>query len=470
MAQKGNHKNTVGFVLYPERGGYYPTFRIAKALVAQGHRVIYFGTREFENDIRLQGLEYELMFKEKFGAGTFDAPPLNSNTGYFARLKHNISMFRYRNTVLFDGLTSGEITAVFKKHAVDVLLIDALLTPLSTVAHAHGFKVMTIATELVGNGTSLPPHTSLQIFQPDSFLNKLMVSVLWQRFKINNWIKARITRTLANLLKVPAFDPVIKEKFEAIKKSANLRYIYCEYGWRPVFPELVLCPQIFDYPIPGSKLSTRHYMGHCVDTNRSETPLAYTFKNPNNPLVYCSLGTHVADYRHANHFFKQLIEVVNNSPQLNFIVSMGPGRNLADYGPVPANVVSTVRAPQLEILKSAALMITNGGLGTIKECIYFAVPMLILPCNFDQPGNSARVCFHKIGRRRHISTINVNNLSSEINELINNSCYKNNIEAMSIAVREDQNFHTGIRLISEQAAGAAAHPPTTTKPLVETTQ
>jgi len=54
-------------------------------------------------------------------------------------------------------------------------------------------------------------------------------------------------------------------------------------------------------------------------------------------------------------------------------------------------------APQLAMLSRASVMITNGGLGTIKECIWSCVPMIVLPCSFDQPGNAARVVYHRIG-------------------------------------------------------------------------
>lgn len=53
----------------------------------------------------------------------------------------------------------------------------------------------------------------------------------------------------------------------------------------------------------------------------------------------------------------------------------------------------------MELLKRASVMITHGGLGTVKECIVTGVPMIAFPFAYDQRGNSARIVHHGIGAR-----------------------------------------------------------------------
>jgi UDP:flavonoid glycosyltransferase YjiC (YdhE family) len=69
-----------------------------------------------------------------------------------------------------------------------------------------------------------------------------------------------------------------------------------------------------------------------------------------------------------------------------------------DLGPAPPHVGIVERAPQLEILRRASLMITHGGLGSVKECAALGVPMLVFPLKDDQPGNAARVEARGLGR------------------------------------------------------------------------
>jgi MGT family glycosyltransferase len=48
-------------------------------------------------------------------------------------------------------------------------------------------------------------------------------------------------------------------------------------------------------------------------------------------------------------------------------------------------------APQLQILKRAALVVTHAGLNTVLESLSEGLPMVAVPLGNDQPGVAARV-------------------------------------------------------------------------------
>ena len=54
-------------------------------------------------------------------------------------------------------------------------------------------------------------------------------------------------------------------------------------------------------------------------------------------------------------------------------------------------------APQLELLKRAAITVTHGGLNTVLEALAFGVPILAVPFVNDQAGVAARIRFHGVG-------------------------------------------------------------------------
>ncbi|MCM5705173.1 glycosyltransferase [Larsenimonas salina] len=60
-----------------------------------------------------------------------------------------------------------------------------------------------------------------------------------------------------------------------------------------------------------------------------------------------------------------------------------------------AEVVANV--DQREVMTTARVVVTHGGLNTVMDALDAGVPMLVLPIAFDQPGVAARVVYHGIG-------------------------------------------------------------------------
>jgi Glycosyl transferases, related to UDP-glucuronosyltransferase len=439
-----NTVKTIGFVLFPERGGYYPTFKLAKALKSDGYRIVYFGTSDFVRDVEEQGLEYKIVLEDAFKDDAFDPTPLPKNISLVARLKHQISLVRYKNETLHKSLSGGSLIRTFENFGVDLLVIDALLSPIAIFSRAAGFKVVSLTTELVGVGHQFPPHTCSAIYNEGNKKSEIEKSFEWFKFKLTRKVTALLLGWIATIVRARSFDQRVTTQFEKLKSESGLKFVHCEYGVRPLIePEYTLCPSQFDFLFSGP--ASRKYLGHCIDLDRTESHFDWSVIRDKTPLIYCSLGTHVAEYGAANRFFSALIKLASARPDYDFLASLGPGRDLSDFGDVPENLHGAKRLPQLEVLARSDAMITNGGLGTIKECIYFNVPMLVLPCNFDQPGNAARVVFHGIGRRDRIRQINAIKMTDHIDDLINNSAYKDAISKMSIVVRDDTEFEEAKR-------------------------
>lgn len=53
--------------------------------------------------------------------------------------------------------------------------------------------------------------------------------------------------------------------------------------------------------------------------------------------------------------------------------------------------------PQRYVLQRASVVVTHGGLGTIKESVHAGIPIIVLPALFDQPFNAMRVRYHGLG-------------------------------------------------------------------------
>ncbi len=214
-------------------------------------------------------------------------------------------------------------------------------------------------------------------------------------------------------------------------------------------PTLILCPREFDFPNVPIKSNT-YYIEPCIDLRREEiNAFPWERVDETKPLIYCSLGSVSYMYKSAHRFFQAIIEAVGQMPDRQMVLSLGPHLDVTEFHPVPENVVAVNWAPQIEILKRASMMITHGGLGTVKECIYFGVPMIVFPAKYDQPHNAARITFHGLGLQANISTVTAAEIGSLIDRVGQNPSFRSRCDSMSKTFREIESSERGIKIIEE---------------------
>jgi MGT family glycosyltransferase len=214
-------------------------------------------------------------------------------------------------------------------------------------------------------------------------------------------------------------------------------------------PIIVLCPQEIDFGCAQRK-SNYYYLEASIETERKE---AHAFRwdgvDESKPLIYCSFGSQCHQYEQSEGLFRAIIEAMRERPGWQLILSVGPYLNMSDFQPIPENVLLVKWAPQLEMLERASIMITHGGLGGVKEAIFFGVPMIVFPCRWDQPHNAARVVYHGIGVRGNINDASVEQIHSLIDAVDKDPMFKSRVDAMSRAFREIENSGVGVSAVEK---------------------
>jgi len=162
-------------------------------------------------------------------------------------------------------------------------------------------------------------------------------------------------------------------------------------------PELVLCPAEFDFPETVARNKQRYYLGPEVDLQRKEEPFDWKRIDTSKRLIYCSLGSQAQLYPEAKRLFQTIIDALSGLPLYQMIVATGREVGHDDLQGIPPNVHLFSYVRQTEVLEKTSLLITHGGLLTIKDAIFFGVPMIVFPCHYDQPQNSGRVVYHGLG-------------------------------------------------------------------------
>lgn len=139
------------------------------------------------------------------------------------------------------------------------------------------------------------------------------------------------------------------------------------------------------------------------------------------PLIYASMGTLLNGI---GIVYRTILEAVRRSPETQFVLSVGYNVILDDLGTIPSNAIVVPKAPQIELLKHAALCITHAGVNTALEALAQGVPMVAIPIGYDQPGVAARIVYHRVGEFVEIENLTVERLSELILRVRKNPSYR----------------------------------------------
>jgi zeaxanthin glucosyltransferase len=179
-------------------------------------------------------------------------------------------------------------------------------------------------------------------------------------------------------------------------------------------------PREFDFPgIPWP--AQFHYAGPLHDNNGRE-PIPFPWEKLNgNPFVYASMGTLVNG---REHIYRTILQAVGQLSDIQVVLSLGKNVGSEALGNVPSNVIVVPTAPQIELLKRAALCITHAGLNTALESLAQGVPMVAIPIGYDQPGVAARIAYHGVGELTDFEDLTVERLRDLIDQVLTNPKYR----------------------------------------------
>ncbi|WP_211220220.1 glycosyltransferase [Rudanella lutea] len=206
-------------------------------------------------------------------------------------------------------------------------------------------------------------------------------------------------------------------------------------------PELLLAPLELEVS-PDVRQPNGHYLGLCVQESRADTEVDPDFarqwpgilarKQAGERIIYCSFGTfYTGPDRTLLTFIENLLTVVSGLGNVQLVCSVNPLviQTVRAWHRPSHQVHLFSRVPQLAVLQQADVFITHGGLGSIKESIYYGVPMLVYPLDphYDQPGNALKVEHHGLGLRGVFHTERATNLQDKLQRLLNDGSFADKI-------------------------------------------
>ena len=86
-------------------------------------------------------------------------------------------------------------------------------------------------------------------------------------------------------------------------------------------------------------------------------------------------------------------------------------------------------------------MIHHGGTGSMQECAYFGVPMIVTYFSlFDGPGNAARVTSLGIGLMRDLRNITAQRIGEMVDHILRDQTWRIEARLLSDEIRREDSF------------------------------
>lgn len=211
------------------------------------------------------------------------------------------------------------------------------------------------------------------------------------------------------------------------------------------FPELVLCPR--ELGLDDKSIGENVIWGEPSIRKSSQVDIYEKYKiSRSKKIVYASFGSQASSYRGRTDLFSHKIAAIAGYPEfldLHFILRIRQGYDVSELGSIPDNLTVEEWIPQIDILEVASAAIVHGGLGTVKECIYYGVPMIVFPQQWDQPYNAKCVAHHKLGIIGDLDSISCKELADDIRKVLNDEVIGEEIGRMKRIFREKEECRPG---------------------------
>lgn len=380
------------------------SFGLAEALKNQGHEVMYVSIADNEEFVRKQGFGFYPMFGDIYPLG-FRAK--------FKKERSTVAYNRQKEKLHMEKIIDGSFDAFFREVNPDMLIVSSFLVFESLLLH-YKYKVQPVI------------YTPMLRYHEASLLTECMDMIM--------------TLPSQMVTRVMGFLDGLSVKFNSLDQLI-----------KPIqsFTELVCCPAEFE--IKPNFSGTKYYIEPSMRSGDSLGSEHYLGKvKEGKKIIYASLGSQTIRYGAITHvFFKKMMDMMRDPrmQHLDMILCVGP--ELGDESiPPPQERVTTVRwISQIDLLQHASLVINHGGLGTVKECIYYGVPMVAFGIRHDQPHNASLIEYHKLGIIINIEEITIDDLVNKVLAVLEDEEIRANLDKMKRLFEQSEIERPGVRVI-----------------------
>ena len=409
----------LGAFCFPGTGHINPMTALARTLMRRGHEVVIFGIADTEARIRAAGVEFSLIGAEDYPPGTLRK--LDERLGELKGLAtFRFTVERVKNTarmILRDG------PEAVRKANVDALLVDEADMG-GNVAEHLGLPFVSIAM--------FPPLVQDDRIPPFCFGWKAGQDAFSR-------LRNRLGFRLLSRVAAPIFQLVNEQR-----RAWGLKPLLRSTDALSTLAQIAQLPEVLEFDV-GAKPAALHYTGPFVDAQQ-RPPVEFPWERlDGRPLVYASLGT----LQNGSEAIFRTIAEACAGLDMQLVISLGGGLDPARLGALAGDPIMVRYAPQLEIVKQAAAVITHAGLNTVLESLAEGVPLVCLPLGNDQPGVAARVAARGAGVVVSRAKLSAKRLRAAVRQVLEDANYRKAAGELQAAMRRVDGLERAADLIED---------------------
>jgi MGT family glycosyltransferase len=347
-----------------------PTLPVVRELVSNGEEVCYFSTMEFKQKIEATGARFVDYGSRMYEF--FQSFKPSGNNPFYTLIEFMLEMDRIAVPIVIDK-TNGE--------TYDYIIHDSMFGGGSVLSKLLNIPAICSCTSFAMNRVPLPSHMLRPGFDPQLD---------------NIYIKLKDAAADWGVEKLDIMDIFFKK--------GSLNIVYTSKMFQPE-------SETFD--------DSFRFVGPSMAERKDK--LDFRLDNAGNkPLIYISMGTII---NQCMEFYKKAMEAFKNENCM-VIMSVGNKTDIGLLGEIPGNFVVRNHVPQLEVLKSADVIICHGGLNSVNEALYYGVPVISIPQVNDQYMVSRQLVKLRAGLELKMEEITDEILRNSVKTVLTDPSYK----------------------------------------------
>jgi zeaxanthin glucosyltransferase len=410
----------LGFICVNVPGHLNPMTTLARQLQGRNHEVIFLYSSEAAG-LPVFSEEQESVGQESTNQAAVDVSKLQPEEAVHFYVK---TMVRFSESIW----KSLETTVA--KTGVEALLIDPAYLYAELGAIQLGIPYIDVANAMYNDYSGLTP------------------------FCFYGWPHEETAEAMArNQAGVTRFAGILetyRSGLESYARSVGLKVdwsdlssILSPLAW------ITQVPRAFDFE--SSRWPDRLYHTGPFHDNIGRTEVDFPWERlTGEPLVYASMGTIMNNNLPV---FQTIVSALAKHKECQLVLSVGNQIDPQQIVSPPKNTIIVQRAPQIELLKQAAVCITHAGLNTVLESLAQGVPQIAIPVTFDQPGIAARIAQKQTGVVTSVDRLDTDHLSELLDEVMTNSTYRANAQKVRQQIATANGLSVAADLVQKALSG-----------------
>lgn len=397
----------VGLVTPAYTGHVGPVITLGRELRRRGHRVSVISTPDAAESVIGDDLEFITVGATEFPLGSLETFTDKQGTLTGMRAMRHI----IRDLQMQAFAQARDLPGAVSDNGVDALVIDQVQPMAGAVAQRLDVPFVSLCSLLpLNTDLSVPPWTMPWIPEDSA------------RARIRNKIAYRVSR-------------VVLRPLNAETNRTRLGWGLHTVGVDESFSTLAQIAQVpasFDFPRAQAP-ACLHHTGPIHDYDH-DAPITIPFpweRLDGRPLVYASMGTLV---NRSERVFRTIAEACAGL-DVQLVITLGHKGADIPTG-FPGNPIVVDYAPQLDLIKRAALYIGPGGMNTLMQSMAYGVPMVLIPVTYDNPGVAARAKYHGVGEFVPVNKLNARRLRTAIQTVLTDPSYRYRANKFAETIKE----------------------------------